>query len=276
MTKAGIAAPLRLYLRIVFGMTWGVGLVMLLLPADRTAARTALWFLAVGAPSIAGFVTARSLGKAAFADFRARVFGGRRVVAAILGIVALILALHAAGAWFAGLAFHWPKGQAGVAALASGVLAATLSDPGPLEEFGWRGFLAPLLQQRFSPLPASVLVGLIWGLWHLPTLVIPSFPQHDPSLPLALSVLRFLAQTVGLSVLMVAALNWTRGAVWPAMAAHWAANQGAGGHLWAFDQTVWTLAVCSGAVIVVALQHAGLAPKGAPVRQKLREPAAEA
>jgi membrane protease YdiL (CAAX protease family) len=37
-----------------------------------------------------------------------------------------------------------------------------------LEEPGWRGFLLPRLQQRFSPLFASLLVWLPWALWHAP------------------------------------------------------------------------------------------------------------
>lgn len=36
------------------------------------------------------------------------------------------------------------------------------------EEPGWRGYLLPHLQQRFSPLLASLLVWLPWALWHAP------------------------------------------------------------------------------------------------------------
>jgi membrane protease YdiL (CAAX protease family) len=36
------------------------------------------------------------------------------------------------------------------------------------EEFGWRGFLLPQLQRRYSPLVSALLVGLVWGgMWHL-------------------------------------------------------------------------------------------------------------
>ena len=39
---------------------------------------------------------------------------------------------------------------------------------GGMEEPGWRGFLQPTLQKRFSPLLAALIVSLIWSLWHLP------------------------------------------------------------------------------------------------------------
>lgn len=39
---------------------------------------------------------------------------------------------------------------------------------GGLEEPGWRGFMQPELQQRFSPLVAALLVSVFWSLWHLP------------------------------------------------------------------------------------------------------------
>jgi len=36
------------------------------------------------------------------------------------------------------------------------------------EEPGWRGFLQPELEKRFSPLVAALVVSLFWSLWHLP------------------------------------------------------------------------------------------------------------
>jgi membrane protease YdiL (CAAX protease family) len=41
------------------------------------------------------------------------------------------------------------------------------------EELGWRGFLLPRLQVRFIALVASLIVGVVWGFWHLPLWFIP-------------------------------------------------------------------------------------------------------
>jgi membrane protease YdiL (CAAX protease family) len=39
---------------------------------------------------------------------------------------------------------------------------------GGFEEPGWRGFALPRLQARHTPLKATLILGLVWGGWHLP------------------------------------------------------------------------------------------------------------
>ena len=48
---------------------------------------------------------------------------------------------------------------------------------GGLEELGWRGILEPKLEKVVHYLPAILLAGLIWGLWHLPLWLMHGTPQ---------------------------------------------------------------------------------------------------
>lgn len=42
------------------------------------------------------------------------------------------------------------------------------------EEIGWRGFALPHLQKRYDALSATMIVGLLWSLWHLPLVFMTS------------------------------------------------------------------------------------------------------
>lgn len=49
-----------------------------------------------------------------------------------------------------------------------GTLVFVLFLGGAMEEPGWRGFGLPVLQERYSPLRATIVLGLVWGVWHVP------------------------------------------------------------------------------------------------------------
>jgi membrane protease YdiL (CAAX protease family) len=48
---------------------------------------------------------------------------------------------------------------------------------GPIEEFGWRGVALPLLQRKFAPFWAGLILGGIWGAWHIPAFLMSGTPQ---------------------------------------------------------------------------------------------------
>lgn len=79
---------------------------------------------------------------------------------------------------------------------------------GPVgEEFGWRGDALPTLQEGLDWRTASVGLGLVWGVWHLPLFFIAGTSQAH--IPLAL----FLLSVVVMSVLFAWLVNRCAGGV---------------------------------------------------------------
>ena len=78
---------------------------------------------------------------------------------------------------------------------------------GPIEEFGWRGLALPLLQRKFAPIWAGLMLGIIWGLWHLPAFLLSGTQQS------AWSFTPFLAGTVAVSLIMTSLFNASRGSI---------------------------------------------------------------
>ena len=102
---------------------------------------------------------------------------------------------------------------------------------GGQEEPGWRGFALPRMQERMGPLAASVLLGLLWGLWHLPVfLFVPGYNSAGPDpASIAVTALMFTAVgAVGQSLLLTWLFNNTRGSVLLAVLAHGSLNAGSG------------------------------------------------
>ncbi len=63
------------------------------------------------------------------------------------------------------------------------------------EETGWRGYLLPRLLDRSGPLRASLALGLVWALWHLPLWAMPG--NFHAAIPMPL----FAAQILAVSIL---------------------------------------------------------------------------
>lgn len=81
------------------------------------------------------------------------------------------------------------------------------------EETGWRGFLQDRLQHRFNPLPSTLIVAVIWAVWHTPFFfILSTYAEFSPTtlvmFPLGLTsgavVLAWLYNHTGRSILAVA------------------------------------------------------------------------
>ncbi len=85
---------------------------------------------------------------------------------------------------------------------------AIFLDPGPLgEEAGWRGFALPRLAALMPFWPANVVLGLIWGLWHIPAFLVATSNQASTNFGF------FLVGTIALAVAMGAVYRATAGSV---------------------------------------------------------------
>lgn len=92
---------------------------------------------------------------------------------------------------------------------------------GLAEEPGWREFAMPHMQRRFGPLVATMVVGVLWGSWHLPLFLTEwgGGPDAGPSRPLA-----FMGTTLAFSFVMTWVFNRSRESMPLVMLLHTSVN----------------------------------------------------
>jgi uncharacterized protein len=95
--------------------------------------------------------------------------------------------------------------------------------PSIAEEPGWRGFALPRLQQRHGPVAASLILGSLHGLWHLPALMTKNFGP----LPLA-NYVPFMLTAALATIVYTWVYNHTSGSVLLAILLHAASNATSG------------------------------------------------
>lgn len=161
--------PLVSYFVLAYGITWG-GIILvggaarfqgLALPASQFPLVMLAMLLG---PSTAGLaMTAITGGRAGLRDLGARMRCWRvaprwYAVALLANPLVTLTAL-----W--GLALLVALAYAPGFNLAFGLVAGGLA--GFCEEIGWTGFATPRLIERFGVLPGGLLLGVLWGAWHL-------------------------------------------------------------------------------------------------------------
>jgi membrane protease YdiL (CAAX protease family) len=214
--------PLTGFFALTFAWSWTCWLLSPALKAQSSLLATLLMFLGSFGPSLAAVaVVAYGGGRAGL-----RVWFGRclqwRVGAGWMALAFFLpLALMSLAA-----AMHIALGGAIAPSPAAGhVLMAAVNFfliflvGGPMgEEFGWRGYALGQLQDRHGWRMASLVLGAVWGVWHLPLFFIDGTSQAH--IPLAL----FLLSVVAMSVLFAWFARHTAGSVVPALVLHTAIN----------------------------------------------------
>ena len=139
------------------------------------------------------------------------------------------------------------------------------------EELGWRGFALPSLLEKRSALAASLILGVLWSAWHLPTFLVPGTPQYGKS------IIAFVLMTTTYSVLLAWIYVHTAGSVLIATLVHGAMNLFQGIFLGGVDPTkqYWLLAASYGAAalaIVLVFGPSLSRSSGCLLRVEIRTP----
>lgn len=200
------------FLLIAFGLAWGILALFIFLPAPMNAmfgkltGQHPLFFLAVYAPAIAAFIVVACRGGArGLRHFLSRLRLWRCSPAWYVFLVIGIPLVFIGGSALKGNLFNEPFPFASFPALAAAMFFMAIK--GPIEEFGWRGFALPLLQRKLTPIWAGLILGIIWGFWHLPAFLLSGTPQSTWSFT------PFFLGAVALSVIVTQLFNTAKGSI---------------------------------------------------------------
>ncbi|MEE2526074.1 CPBP family intramembrane glutamic endopeptidase [Hyphobacterium sp. HN65] len=221
------------------GILWTSNLVNLVRLA---LVEPGLWLLVLGSavPTLAGLILLAMSPAAARQRFLARLnpLGIQRTSPlSALGSYGLIILLLVTALIIAG-GIRYRLGGSYIFAvdLASlslwpAILSAAFLDQGAvLEEGGWRGVGQSVLTDAgVSPLLAAIVIGLAWGLWHVPRDIFAGLPGSlGLDTYLAFYLPAFLLGTVTTSIVAIYFMNRLNGALLPAIMVHGLVNDSMG------------------------------------------------
>jgi uncharacterized protein len=100
----------------------------------------------------------------------------------------------------------------------NGLVGIFTGGAGPLgEELGWRGFLLPNLLKKYNDIFSSIILGVIWGFWHLPLFFIPEWRD---GVPLQTFFFLYPVSTILMAYFMTKVWHMTRQSVFMAIWIH--------------------------------------------------------
>jgi len=211
-----------LFFFLAYAITWG-----LYFAANATSApalRGLLFYLGVFTPGLlALWLTRRADGSPGVVALLQRLVqwrvSARWYVFALTYIATIKLTV---ALLYRALAGAWPRfGDVSWYVMLAATLGSTLVGGQIGEELGWRGYALPRLAMRFGIGGASLLLGVLWAVWHLPLFFIlggdtvgQSFPLHVLQVTaLSVAIAWLFLKTQGsllLTMLLHAAVNNTK------------------------------------------------------------------
>lgn len=200
------------FLLISFGLAWGIVGLYIFLPGIMEAVfgeltgNHPLFFLAVYAPAIAAFaLVLRAGGLAGLRLFLGRALLWRCSPAWYAFLIIGVPLVFIVGSAMRGNLFPEAFPYDSFQVLLIPLILAVIK--GPVEEFGWRGLALPLLQRKLTPIWASLILGCIWGLWHLPAFLLSGTQQSQ------WSFWAFFFGCLAISTIATALFNRSRGSI---------------------------------------------------------------
>ena len=200
------------FLLISFGLAWTIIALYVVFPEPMGAAfgqlsgNHPLFYLAVYAPAIAAFtLVARTSGITGLQSFLGRALLWRCSTNWYAFLIIGIPLIFIGGSALRGNLLTEPFPFATMKALFVALALAAIK--GPIDEFAWRGFALPLLQRKLAPIWAGLILGGIWGLWHLPAFLLSGTQQSQWSFA------AFFAGCLAISVIVTALFNQSHGSI---------------------------------------------------------------
>lgn len=216
-TSVSVANP-WLFFGVTFLITWSFWLSAIVLGVSFNSAVGLVLLLAglVG-PGIAGIGFVYLVyGERGRSDFWNRIVQVRRIGVRwflVILLLPLVVTITAAvvDLRLGGPGATWGEGvrEFGVNPLAILPALFFASLPPILEELGWRGYALDRLQMNWSALSASLLLGAVWAVWHLPLFFIAGTFQREMVGFGTLGFWLFMSGTVALSVAFTWVYNHT-------------------------------------------------------------------
>ncbi len=212
--------PLFFYFLIAYAITWSIGLLFLVLLHMPLH----LWLLLpmIAGPTVSAFImTAVTEGKAGVGRLLHRYVlwrvGLPWYLLVLIGIPALLMLNILVLPGGISIVRH----QLLMPIYPVSFILALFLGGALFEEPGWRGFALPRLQQRFGPLWGTLVLGVLWGFWHLPLYFVPGFNGAGTDfVGIIIPFGEFIISALAMSVLFTWVFNNTRGSLLLAILLH--------------------------------------------------------